>query len=148
MGAELFRTPPLLPAHAMTTYRIVSPHDKDRVAACHEVGCEAWRQGWDSVLDLSNPEHAKAAAFIRSGKSGRTYREIGTGSGEGIVVFRFEAGQRCFAEHRTRPEVFMRRGGDHRGNPRQELRRHTSAADWVEDFAEHQAALAEAVERG
>jgi hypothetical protein len=148
MNPQLFRTEPLLPASAMTTYRIVSPHDKDRVAACHEVGCDAWRNGWDSILDLANPAHAKAAAYIRSGASGRTYREIGTGSGEGIVVFRFASGQRCFEEHHTRPEVFLRRGGDHRGNPRQELCRHANAGEWVEDFAEHQQRLAEAVERG
>lgn len=142
----LFRPDPRLPAYAMTTYRIVSPRDQSIIAACQAVGCAHWRDGWDNILDLAVPAHAKVAEFFRSGKAERTYREI-PGGGT-IVVFRFDAHQRCFQEHRTRPQVFIKRGGDWRGNPRQEFVRHRTAADWQEDFAEHQDELATAVGRG
>lgn len=145
---ELFRPPPRLPAAAMTTYRIVQPHDRKVVTACEQVGCLAWRHGWESVLDEAIPAHAKAIAVIRSGRTGRTYTEVANLGVGTIAIFRFESGQRCFEEHRTRPQTFLRRGGDFRGNPRQELVRHRSAADWQEDFAEHQDTLAEAVKRG
>jgi hypothetical protein len=144
---QLSRPEPKLPAHAMTTFRIVQPHDRLVVSACEVVGCDKWRDGWDAILDMTNPAHAKAAEVIRSGATGRTFREL-PAHGTNIVVFRFEAHQRCFDEHKTRPQTFLKRGGDWRGNPRQELRRHRSAADWQEDFAEHQDKLAEEVKRG
>lgn len=144
---ELSRPEPKLPEHAMTTFRIVQPHDRLIVAACQAVGCEKWRNGWDNVLDMTKPAHVKAAELFRSGRTGRTFRELAA-HGTNIVVFRFESGQRCFDEHRTRPNQFIKRGGDWRGNPRQELLVHRTAADWQEDFAEHQDRLAEGAKRG
>lgn len=109
-------------------YGLILPRDTTVKAACEDVGCEQWRAGWDTVCDLDTKEGAMVAEMIRSGRSGRTYREL---SGEGrVVVFRFESGQRCFAEHRTRPARFtVRQGG--------RSREHTGLADWGEDLAEH-----------
>ncbi|WP_225840314.1 hypothetical protein [Streptomyces sp. NK08204] len=66
----------------------------------------------------------------------------------GLTVFRFESGQRCFAEHYTRPEIYLVRDGDWRGNPTGRRRQHTRPADWVEDMAENQGRLIELQERG
>jgi hypothetical protein len=40
------------------------------------------------------------------------------------------------------------RDGDFRGNPTGRRRMHASGADWVEDFAEHQAKLADQQQKG
>lgn len=141
---QLNRIPPALPAGAMQTYAIVSPRDTAVVAACEQVGCAAWRYGWDTQVDETTELGQRQAAYIRT-QSGRTFREMRDGA---LMVFRFESGQRCFAEHRTRPEVYGVRDGDWRGNPTGRQRVHTSASDWLEDFAEHQDHLAEAVKRG
>jgi len=136
---------PALPAEAMKSYRIVSPRDTAVKVACEQAGCLQWRHGWDTTVDESTDLGRMQAAYIRT-ESGRTFRELRTEAA--LTVFRFEAGQRCFADHETRPEKFIVRGGDWRGNPRGEFRQHASAADWVEDFALHQQALHDAVERG
>jgi len=126
------------------TFTIVSPTDRSVVAACPQVGCEQWRHGWQSVIDESTPLGKEQAAYIRL-KSRRTFREQRTGAG--LTVFVFEAGQRCFTEHRTRPEVYAVRGGDWREQTGPG-RAHQRASDWVEDFQENQGTLAELRKRG
>jgi hypothetical protein len=140
-----FRVTPALPAEAMQTYRIRSPHDTTIPASCQQVGCEAWLHGWDTAVDERTPLGQFQADYIRQ-SSGRTFRELRTG--DGLTVFRFEARQRCFDDHQTLPERFLVTGGDWRGNPTGMRREHVRAADWVEDFAEHQQALKDATERG
>jgi hypothetical protein len=137
--------PPQMPAQAYTSYVIVSPRDTTVVAACQDAGCMAWRHGWESVVDERTPLGKDQAAYIRT-RSGRAFRETRTEAG--LTVFRFEPFQRCFRDHRTRPERFLVRGGDFRGNPRGERRVHANAADWVEDCAAHLDGLTEARKRG
>lgn len=113
---------------ATRDYLIKLPRDTTVVAACEDVGCEQQRLGWETVCDLDTGPGRAVAEMIRSGQSGRTYREL---SGEGrLVVFRFEAGQRCFAEHRTKPVRFAVKQG-------QQVVPHTRLADWGDDLAEH-----------
>ncbi len=56
----------------------------------------------------------------------------------------FAAGQTCFAaaDHQValeRNEIYVARAGDWRGNPEPgNIRRHSRAEHWVEEFAEHQ----------
>jgi hypothetical protein len=142
---EPFRITPQLPAAAMQTYAIRSPSDREIVATCKQVGCEGWRNGWETVVNEATDLGRRQAAYIRT-ESRRTFREQKTVVG--LTVFRFESGQRCFAEHKTRPEIFIVRDGDWRGNPTGRRRVHASPADWVEDFALHQQGVAEAVKRG
>lgn len=139
------RIEPNLPVGAYQTYSITAQQDVAVVAACEQVGCEAWRHGWDSVIDESTQLGQQQAAYIRT-QSRRTFREARTDAG--LTVFRFEAHQRCFAEHRTRPEIYLVRDGDWRGNPTGRRRQHTRPADWVEDMQENQGRLIEAQERG
>lgn len=130
-----------------TTFSIVSPPDRLVRSACEGVGCEARRLGWQTTIDEGTDLGKQQAAYIRQ-KSGRTFREQRTGQpGAQLTVFTFEAGQRCFAEHQTRPEIYAVRGGDWRqytGPARQ----HSRATDWVEHFRENQGRLAEIHRRG
>jgi hypothetical protein len=100
---------------------------------CEQVACPAWRDGWESTIDERTDLGKAQAAYIRT-RSGRTFREMRTEAG--LTVFRFDSGQRCFAEHQTRPELYVVRDGDFRGNPTGRRRVHSRAADWVEHMQE------------
>lgn len=139
------RIDPNLPVHAYQTYSITQPADVLVRAACERVGCAAWRNGWESVIDETTPLGRQQAAYIR-GQSGRTFREQKTAAG--LTAFRFESGQRCFAEHKTRPELYAVRDGDWRGNPTGRQRQHQRPIDWVEDFGEHQQRIADQQQKG
>jgi hypothetical protein len=139
------RIDPAMPVGAYQTYEIRAPRDVRLKSACERAGCAAWRHGWESVIDESTPLGTDQAAYIRS-QSGRTFREQRTDAG--LTVFRFEAHQRCFAEHGTRPEIYLVRDGDWRGNPTGRQRQHSRPADWVEDMAESLDAVRTDKERG
>jgi hypothetical protein len=144
----VFRLEPAMPAAAYKTYRIVAPAATHfRPASCAEVGCPDFLKGWQVRVQQLSPELLHAAKT-----SGRRYRELHVTEGETYLVF--EAGQPCFqvGEHRTRldrPELYVVQDGDHRGNPRRtEAKRHANAADWVDDFAEHQSKLSDEKQKG
>jgi hypothetical protein len=142
----LTRLEPAGPVHAYQTYQIVSPistHFRD--GTCDEAGCLAQRNGWRTTVDESTDLGARQAHYIRK-QSGRRFTESRTETG--LTAFTFEAGQRCFATHKVpleRPELYVVRGGDWRGNPRGEVRRHSGPDSWVNDFAEHQDRIARVV---
>ncbi|MFD8805561.1 hypothetical protein [Streptomyces sp. NPDC059597] len=139
------RLDPALPAGAYQTYSITAPPDTQLRSACETANCQAWRYGWESPIDETSELGQQQAAYIRT-QAGRTFREMRTEAG--LTVFRFEPGQRCFAEHGTRPEIYAVRDGDWRGNPTGRARQHTRAADWVEDFGEHQLRLVDQQQKG
>ena len=132
-----------------------APTSRARAATCAEVDCGAYLHGWQTTVDESTDLGQGQAHYIRK-NSGRRFVESRVLSDEGVplTAFRFEAGQRCFRadEHRARlerPEIYLVRDGDWRGNPRgTEPRRHASAADWVDDFANHQETLANRLKEG
>lgn len=140
-----FRIEPQMRPENYKSYQVVMPRDSMIRAACEDVSCDAFRLGWQTFTDERTELGMMQAAYIRQ-KSGRTFREQRTG--DGMTVFTFEPGQRCFAEHQTRPQRFIVRGGDHRGNPRGEFRQHAGPADWVEDMSEHLDRINTAIERG
>lgn len=124
---------------ATRDYMVHMPPDRFVKAACEQVGCEQWQYGWDSLVDESKPLGLAQARYIRT-ESGRTFREMR--APDGLTVFRFEARQRCFAEHRTRPaSLAVATGG-------LVLRTHTSLAGLAEDYTEHCGNLAAQFERG
>lgn len=145
------------------TYAIRKPRDTGIVATCKDVGCDAWKKGWQLAYDESKncggdpdkpcawlagspvPCGACAARYVRY-RLGRTFREQRTGTG--LTVFRFEPGERCLVDHGTRPDVLLRRDGDYRGNPTGLVVRHTRPEDWIEDFQEHEGALADLRAKG
>lgn len=139
------RIDPLHPVQAYQTYSITQPADVLVKTACEQAGCAAWLSGWDTVLDETTALGKQQAAYIRS-QSGRTFKELRTDAD--LTVFRFEAHQRCFREHQTRPELYAVRDGDWRGNPTGRTRQHQRPADWVEDFGEHQQRIADQQQKG
>lgn len=124
--------PPHTWARAMTVHQILTPSDRLIVAACEQVGCLKYHRGWDIPVDEATDEGRMYAQLIRSGRHGRTYRELGR-TADGLTVFRFAAHQRCFGEHRTRPELFVVRNaaGMERGTARRERPKY-----WTESLQE------------
>lgn len=138
------RIEPAGPAAAYKTYIIDSPRDTTVRTACEQVGCRAWRHGWQTMVDERTDLGRSQAEYLRT-RSGRTFREQRTG--DGLTAFIFESGQRCFTDHKTRPEAYSVRLGDWRQDYGV-LTTHSRAADWVDDFGEHQQGIAEQIERG
>ena len=142
------RAAPKLEPQFLKSYVLLSPRDTTVVAACPEVGCGHWKRGWETRVDEATTTGKMQAEYIRSGRSGREFRELPGRAADGKTVFRFAPWQRCFREHRTRPEVGLVRGGDWSGNPRGEKRVYKTLANWQEDFGEHQGRLVQAIKRG
>lgn len=143
------RFEPKGPVSAYKSYEIKAPLATHwSVATCADVDCDAYLLGWESHINEATDLGQRQAHYIRR-ESGRRFTEERTPAG--LTVFKFEAGQKCFAQHNARnarPERFVERGGDHRGNPRREFRAHVRPDDWVESFSEHQDRLRSALERG
>lgn len=138
--------PPKLPAHLVKTYAIETVRGvHTRVASCDEIQCPAFAHGWQTRVDEGTDLGRRQAAYIRRDRT-RQWRESREA---GVTVFVFPSGTTCFTEHHVRndrPELYVVRGGDFRGNPRGERRIHATPDNWVEDFAEHQQGLAKAAE--
>lgn len=143
MGAPFRPRDPRMPVEAYRTWSVQSRPDKRVKSVCEKVGCPQWRSGWESVIDEATELGKAQAAFIRG--SGRTFREQKTAVG--LTVFRFEAYQRCFADHQTMPELYLVRGGDHRAQVGK-VRVHQNPADWVEHVQQHMAGLLDERDKG
>lgn len=134
-----------LPGHrvmgATRDYVVRMPRDTSVVAACHEVRCEAWQFGWETLIDERTPLGAAQAAYIRH-QSGRAFTELRSAEPcpGGVTVFRFEPRQRCFAEHRTRPARWLIRNGS--------LREVPTMADWTGDLGDHMNRLQDQLGKG
>ncbi len=143
---EPFRVEPALPVHLMKTYAISAPRTTHwRPATCEEAACPHYLLGWVTIVAADSPQ----ADYIRAG-SGRGFTEQRTP--DGLAEFTFEPGQACFgaSQHRVpngRPERFIERGGDWRGNP-QRQHRELRADDWVDSFANNMISVKEMQERG
>lgn len=146
---KVTRIQPKLPVANMQTYQMVAPRPTHfREATCMEIDCPNLEYGWKTVIDETTDLGQMQGHYIRK-ESGKKFVE--SRDALGMTVFTFEAGQKCFQPHQVRldkPEIFLVRGGDWRGNPRGEIRRHVRPEDWVEDFAEHQGKIIDAIEKG
>ena len=148
---ESVRMQPQLPADAMKTYSVSAPRATHfRRASCSEVECANQASGWKTAIDESTDLGKQQAFYIRNRQS-RHFTED-RNQQPGLTVFTFEAGQECFAGHEVRidkPEIYLVKGGDWRGNPRGlQTVKHASAADWVDDFANHQDQLSSRLNQG
>ncbi|MDX3515878.1 hypothetical protein PV755_44475 [Streptomyces caniscabiei] len=132
-----------MPVEAYQTWSVQSRPDKRVRSVCERVGCPQWRNGWESTIDESTELGQRQAAFIRGSR--RTFREQRNGAG--LTVFRFESGQRCFADHQTMPELYLVRGGDYRAKVG-EVRVHKRAEDWVEHVQQHMGHLLDERDKG
>lgn len=120
-------------------YRLQAPPDTYVRSACEDVRCEAWQFGWETTVDEAAPLGATQAIYIRQ-HSGRTFTEHRTA--DGLTVFRFASRQRCFADHRTRPQQFTVVDGGRMA------RQHADSIDWLEDCGEHLDRVVTQKERG
>lgn len=140
---------PRLPSSAYRTFQVAAPLSTHwRQATCAEFDCPKWRTGWRTGVDERTELGMMQAYYLRH-RSGRGFREERNAAG--LTVFVFEPGQSCFkaAEHRVRterPEFFVVRHGDHRASTVERV--HSRAADWTDQFAEHQGRWAEIAQRG
>lgn len=148
MAIELNRPDPLMAPQAYKTYAVLQPLSTHwRPASCAEVDCPHYLNGWRTRVETLTPELLHTAR-----NSGRRYREMRVAEGESYLVF--DAGQACFAaaSHRKqigREPLYIVRDGDWRGNPRRtRARQHLNPQNWVEDFSEHQAKLADEIAKG
>lgn len=143
-----FRLQPDLPVTAYKTYSAVTPLETHfRPATCREVECEQQQNGWRTCVDTSTDLGARQANYIRL-HSGRAFTVIESAP---LVTFVFPAGQECFRTHRVRqdkPEIYVARDGDWRGNPTGRRRIHANGADWLDDFATHQDQITTLIQRG
>jgi hypothetical protein len=138
MPSQLASEFPRLFIRPTRDYLLRMPKDISIVAACSEVGCENWLYGWDTILDEGTPEGRDGANWIRSGQSRRDFTEMRGGD---VTVFRFGPHQRCFGEHRTRPQRFLVRAG-------QQLSARSGLRDWIDDLGEHAGQLEDQLKRG
>lgn len=144
---------PKMAGHARDyrTYEINAPRDDDIVWTCQEVKCEAWSKGFVVLCDETTDLGIARAVFFRSGQSQRSYRET-THVRDGVTytAFVFDAYQRCFTDHKTRPVGMSVHLGDRRAlaaGSATTMRHHSRAADFVEDWGEHQLSIAERVHK-
>ena len=130
------RATPKLAVHQTQSYEIESPRKThQRKASCTEVGCKAQSGGWVTTIDESTVLGQRQAHHIRK-ESGRRFTE--TRTPEGLTAFTFVPGQTCFGEHYVsldRPEFYIVRDGDWRGNPTGRRRQHDKPEHWVDDLS-------------
>lgn len=150
MKRPVTRPTPRLGAEHMQTFAISAPiGTHTRRATCEEVLCRAAANGWRMKLDLTTELGQRQARYIKH-DSGRRFEVVD--QRDGLVTLHFPAGQECFAEHRVRtdrPETYLVKGGDYRGNPRGTTTRvHTKPEHWIEEFQENSSRLNQLAERG
>jgi hypothetical protein len=142
---------PLAGPAAYKTYEIRAPRSSHhRRATCAEADCPNYLLGWRTQVDETSELGQKQAHYIRH-DSGRRFLEEQLAPQ--ATVFTFEAGQSCFASDQhtvrlDRPELFVVKGGDWRGNPLQTPAAVLNPGSWVDDFGEHQERLTALIERG
>jgi hypothetical protein len=122
-----------------------------RKATCEEVGCEAFRNGYVTTVDISTNLGRKQFYFITHSKR-RSY----SAQRVSVYVFKFvfPPGTICMRDYDhklpiEREPVYLVHEGDWRGNPRGGSSYiHGRGEDWVDQFANHQISLAETLKRG
>lgn len=141
----------MAPKMAPTAYRSFEVHSPltthYRNATCGEVECAHHFEGWTSTFDLSTPDGRKWGNAVA--RSGRRFTTTQHGA---LTTFHFPAGQKCFrAPHRVpigRPELYVVRDGDWRGNPTGLVDHVAKPVEFVERMAENLDVLDSALRRG
>lgn len=138
------RFDPKLPVSAMQTYKVASPRSThSRPATCAEAGCKDYKHGWLVIIPKTHDMVPVLRQMALSGHTDdfgkRRSCKVEPDCGDGMIGFRFEAGQPCFKadQHRVslqRPELYLVRGGDWRANTGL-IRKHNNPEHWVEDMS-------------
>jgi hypothetical protein len=146
MSRPLNRPAPALPVGTMQTFSIRVPEVTHyRPASCAEVDCPNYLHGWRIRVE------GLTAELLHEARNYGHHRQLDVAEGETWLVY--EAGQPCFqaSTHRVRldrPELYVVRGGDWRGNPTQRVLRHSGPDPWLDDFQTNQQTLADLEKKG
>lgn len=145
----LNRMPVNGPAQLYETFGIRAPKSTHWIpATCEDVNCQYMVRGFKVSVDETKTTGLANASALRKDpqRSPKEYRDE-----FGMTIFEYPAGTRCMGEHTKRldkPEIFIVKGGDHRGNPKgTPTRTHTKPEFWVEEFAETQDKIIKAIEK-
>lgn len=136
-----------MPVGSYKTYAMRSPIQTHfRRATCAEVDCDAFINGWSYRVETLLPEDLYVAKH-----SGKRYRELHIGPNENYIVF--EAGQACFGAPQHvislhRPEFYFVGRGHHSVFSTRNAVPRKDAAEWLDDFANHQDKLNTMIQRG
>lgn len=136
-GQTVSRLMPVGSPQAYKTFTASMPlRSHFRPATCEEAGCDQYRSGWVTTIDLSTLDGQKMAHLVQHDKTRRWSIQKVTPT---LVKVIYGPGQRCFRPHQVRndaPPRFIARSGDFRGNPDGRKTVHTSAEFWIEDQQE------------
>jgi len=134
MQRQLNRNTPELGPEHMRTHAILAPLATHfRKATCEEVECEHYAHGWGVPA-----KHLTEQDLHDIKASGRAYTKVQIKEGEDHLWF--APGQPCFRAsihviRIDRPELFVVRDGDWRGNPRKtETQVFSSADSWADSL--------------
>lgn len=148
MQRPLTRNPVTAPPSFYETYSIRTPKSSVVPATCEEVSCPYMARGFKVSVDESKTVGQQNAAALRKDPQ-RTPKE--SRDEFGMTIFEYAPGTRCMSKHTKRLDdsnIFLVRGGDHRGNPKgTQTRTHTKPEFWVEEFAETQDKIIKAIEK-
>jgi hypothetical protein len=133
----LNRIEPKIPAGLMHTHLILQPlRTHFREATCEEVNCPQFLEGWFLQIDALPQEDIDLAK-----NAGRRWRQVHVAANENYLYF--EPGQKCFkaSTHRVNLDhdpIFVKKEGDHRGNPRRlDPIRFSGADSWANSLGEN-----------
>lgn len=147
------RIPPAMGAEHYKTYQWTAPLETHwRRGTCEEIECTDFIHGFVVTVDVSNDLGARQYQYLTKIDKDRSpsIQKVE----QFMFKFLYKPGTPCMnrGKHRVpigRDPLFLVRGGDWRGNPRQTPTIiHRNAEEWVEDFAGHQQGLAEMIKRG
>lgn len=151
-NARISRLAPDLGPEYYKTYTMSSPFASHwKPATCEEYECEDFLNGFVLTVDLGTELGQKQYHYVTHDRDRRhSMQRIS----DHLIKFVYGPGNPCFrrGDHKVpldRPPFYLVSGGDWRGNPRG-IRRmvHRRPEDWVDDFANHQDSISEAVKRG
>lgn len=142
------RIAPRMGPGAYRTFEVRSPlstHFRD--ASCAEVECQHHLSGWTSTIDLATEQGRTWGKAIKASGRRFTYTQV-----RNLVTCHFSAGQQCFqAPHKVRvgrPELYVVRDGDWRGNPSGRIRQHKQPDLFVEEFEEGLSRIRSKIDQG
>lgn len=154
MGRQMIngRIQPRLGPEYYKTYSWTAPLGSHwRQATCLEYECEDFQTGFVLSIDTSTDLGQKQYFYVTHDRD-RSYTMQRVAPD--LYKFVYKPGNECFkrGEHRVpigRPPFYLVHEGDWRGNPRgTPTLRHRRPEDWIDQFANHNQELSDAVKRG
>ena len=70
--------------------------------SCEAAKCLNHLNGWNTILEIAS--HLDTIEWVRRGNTHRRFTEKAVG--QGLIEFRFEAGQECFTKHYQQDMMF------------------------------------------